>query len=63
MKDSRSLDVLIIDDEPTRADALFDALNALGHKVVCHLSDSRRLCDQVSELSPDMVINLLAALF
>ena len=56
MKDSRSLDVLIIDDELTRANALFEALNALGHKVVCHLSDSSGLCDQVSERSPDIVI-------
>ncbi|MGB0468121.1 MAG: ANTAR domain-containing response regulator [Pontibacterium sp.] len=52
----RSLDVLIIDDEPKRAEALFDALNALGHKVVCHLPNPGGLSDQVSDLSPDIVI-------
>jgi len=56
MKHSRSLDVLIIDDEPKRAEALFDALNALGHKVVCHLPGPTGLCTQVSALSPEIVI-------
>lgn len=56
MKNVRSLDVLVIDDEPDRAEALCSALNALGHRVVRRLDSTAGLNSNVADSSPDIVI-------
>lgn len=56
MNNKHSLDVLLIDDEPERSTALMNALDRLGHRVVCHLPDATNLSREVSRTSPDIVI-------
>ncbi|MGB0664041.1 MAG: ANTAR domain-containing response regulator [Pontibacterium sp.] len=56
MKNVRSLDVLVIDDEPERCSALCTALNALGHRVVSRLDTTAGLNHSVATKSPDIVI-------
>lgn len=50
------LNVLLIDDEPIRVNALEKALNTLGHHVVCHLPNTTDLNKHVEENHPDIVI-------
>ncbi len=50
------LNVLLIDDEPDRVNALEEALHALGHHVVCHLPNTSDLNKHVEENHPDIVI-------
>lgn len=52
----KHLNVLIIDEEADRVQALKDALHQLGHHVVCHLSDTSDLNHHVENFHPDIVI-------
>ncbi len=56
MTTETQLKVLLIDDEPDRVKALEDALNALGHNVVCHLTQPNELNRHVEQTEPDIVI-------
>lgn len=56
MSKTDQLKVLLIDDEPERVKALEEALHAIGHNVVCQLTNTTDLNDQVEENLPDIVI-------
>lgn len=56
MSKDKRLNVLLIDDEPERVEALTEALHKLGHNVVCHLPNTSDLNKHVEESLPDIVI-------
>ena len=50
------IEVLLIDDEPQRAEALIKRLNGQGYRVLGHLESSNQLSRHVERLRPDIVI-------
>ncbi len=56
MAKDRSLNVLLIDDLPERADQVTEMLRAQGCTVLCHLQHPQGLADHVARLRPDIVI-------
>ena len=56
MSQTYHLNVLLIDDEPERVKALEEALHALGHHVVCQLTNTSDLNEHVEKNRPDIVI-------
>lgn len=56
MSNLKRLNVLLVDDEPERVNALKQALHQLGHHVVCQLPDTTDLNQYVGDFHPDIVI-------
>lgn len=56
MSNLMHLNVLLIDDEPERVQALKEALHAIGHHVVCQLPNTSDLNKHVEDNHPDIVI-------
>lgn len=56
MSKDKRLNVLLIDEEPERVDALKQALASIGHDVVCQLPDTSDLNQHVAATHPDIVI-------
>ena len=50
------LDILLIDDEPQRAEALLQCLRGQPYRVLDHLTSTQNLSQHVERLRPDIVI-------
>jgi len=48
--------VMLVDDDPERADWLMTALRAAGYDVVAHMDSAINLLAQVRRLKPDVII-------
>lgn len=50
------LDILLIDDEPQRAEALIGTLRAQGYRVTEHLCSAAGLSGHVERIRPDIIL-------
>lgn len=53
---SKALSVLLIDDDPTRADIVEAGLAAAGYRLLGRLPGTQELAQRVRELAPDVVV-------
>jgi response regulator NasT len=53
---SKALSVLLIDDNPARADIVESGLSAAGYRLLARLEGTQDLTQRVRELEPDVVV-------
>lgn len=53
---SKALSVLLIDDNPARADIVETGLRAAGYRLLARLEGTQELTQRVRELGPDVVV-------